>query len=415
MMAAPVGRSHLFANRPYLFYFVGTTVSMVGTGMQFIANSWLILELTNQSHAVALLLIASALPGILLSTLIGVHVDRYDRKWLSVGMDLFRALILLGVPVLWSYGLLRPWHLYSMAFLVAVGDQIYIPSVMGLVREVIPPDLLLHANSTTGIANQVGALLGAGLGGIVVAFTSPVSVMVINACTFLFSALCISNMRRGIHLPVAREAGARGLRMFWNELKEGIRFTRTRPDITVTYMLMLVLTATLRTINVLLAPFAKQELKIGAHGFGYVDAAFALGAIAGNFYLPHLVRVCGARWTMTAGMVGLSLSLLTFSVAQGLTTAILGYFLIGTTFQVRILYLTKAQEGIPLSHQGRVHATFNTLFSLVSFGVYLAMGYFGEVVSQRWLYAVQGLLVGCAALAAYFSIYRAKEGEQVVS
>ncbi|MGB8957253.1 MAG: MFS transporter, partial [Tumebacillaceae bacterium] len=153
-------RWSVFINRSYLMYFIATTISSLGTGMQYVANSWLALQLTGSNASVAIVLLCSTIPGILLSPMIGVLVDRFDRKYLAVCTDAFRALVLIAVPILFMFDLLRPWHLYAMAMLVAIGDQIYSPSAMALVREIMPKDQLLNANSTTGVGNQIGALVG---------------------------------------------------------------------------------------------------------------------------------------------------------------------------------------------------------------------------------------------------------------
>ncbi|UOE77176.1 MFS transporter [Parageobacillus thermoglucosidasius] len=97
-------RFEILRQRPFLFYFIGTTVSMFGTGMQFIANSWLAIKLTRASFSVAVVLVCAAIPGILLSPFIGVFVDRWDRRLLSVYMDLFRAAIVLTIPIFWWLG-----------------------------------------------------------------------------------------------------------------------------------------------------------------------------------------------------------------------------------------------------------------------------------------------------------------------
>lgn len=400
------GRRDIFRYRPYLLYFIGHTGSMLGTGMQFIANSWLAMELTGKGHSVAFVLVATSLPGILLSPFIGIYVDRFDRKLLAVATDVFRALMLLVVPALWYLGLLQPWHLYLMSFFIALGDEIYAPTVMGLIREVIPPEMLLYANSTTTIALQIGMLAGAALGGVIIHFTSPIAVMFINAVTFVFSGICIWFMRKGRVLPKTTVAQTKGFRQFIEELWEGIGYIRVHTQIIVLYTMMAFIRSTLYAINVLLAPFAKNVIKVGAVGFGYIDAAFAIGAIAGNFLLPIVTRLLGAPQTLTVGMWAIGACLYLFAASQGLFMAMVSYFLLGVAFQVGVLYMTRAQQNTDLSYQGRVHSTFNTIFAIISLAVYLAMGFLGEQIPIRTLYVFQGSLMAVSGLIAFQWIYR---------
>src|SRR5512135_418155 len=187
----PPGWWEVLRNRSFRLYAEGCLVSMAGTGMQFIATSWLVLHLSGANHSVAVVLVCSALPGVLLSPFIGVLVDRVDRRRLAAAVDGTRALVLLAVVALWFLGVLRPWHLYLMTFLVAAGDQVWTVATMALVREVVPPALLLPANAATSAAVQSGTLLGAAASGAVMVLLSPIAVMVLNGASFAFSALCL--------------------------------------------------------------------------------------------------------------------------------------------------------------------------------------------------------------------------------
>ncbi len=400
-------RRDIFGYRPFLLYFIGHSISMLGNGMQFIANSWLALQLTGAGYSVAIVLVAASLPGLLLSPVIGIYVDRFDRRMITVLMDILRALVLAGVVVLWSLGMLVAWHLYLMSFLIALFDEIYAPAAMALIREVVPAEMLLYANSTTTISLQLGTLLGTALGGVIIAASSAVVVMVINTVSFLVSALCLWGMRHGQVRPKVAVSRVKGFAQFVAELREGIQYIRGSMTIIMAYLMMTFIRSTLYTINVLLAPFAKDHLRVGVQGFGYIDAAFAIGAVLGNFLLPLVTQRFGPRWAMTSGMWAISACLFLFAASQNLFTAMGSYFLLGVVFQVGVLYMTTAQQNIDVSYQGRVHSTFNVFFSLISVLVYLSMGFLGEVISLRWLYSFQGALIALAGLIAYIWIYRA--------
>jgi MFS family permease len=397
-------RLEVFGYRSYTLYFSGTVVSAIGNGMQFIATSWLALQLTGAVYSIALVLVCSSLPGILVAPVIGVYIDRLNRRLVAAAMDIFRTLVLLAVSFLWWRGLLEPWHLYLMAFLLALGDQAFYPAVMVLVREVIPQRLLLSANATSALALQVGTLTGATSAGVIIAVQTPIAAMMVNAGTFLVSAFCILSMR---HRQVAApRSGARGWRQFGADLQEGLTYIRRHDEIVPPYMMVLSIMSTLYTINVLLPPFARSVLRVGTQGFGVIDGMFAVGAIAGTFVLPAMAHAWGAGRARLVGMGGLATSIMFFAVTQSLWSAMLGYLLIGLTMQVRALYLTQAQEGTDLAVQGRVHTTFTTLFSLASLAVYLLMGSAGQIVSLRYLYLMQGALLGVALLATCYQAAR---------
>ncbi len=412
MAATLTKRSEVFQYRPYQLYFVGHFLSSIGNGMQFIANSWFVLELTGSAAAVALVLIFATLPGILLSPLIGVYVDRIDRKWLVVAMDVFRAITFLAIPLLWWFDLLQLWQIYLVVFLAAVGDEIYTPAANGLVREVVPVHMLLYANTTTAVALQLGNILGASLGGLIIGFSHAVIVMLINAISFLVSALLLAAIRPGYVAPTAQQFETTGMRRFRDDIVAGLRFIRRHSYIIVYYLMMMTIRFSLNVINVLLAPFSKNVLNVGAQGFGFIDASFAVGAIIGNWLMPTIARTFGTTKVMRLGMAAISVSLLTLAVAQNMWMAIMSYVLLGATFQVGVLYFTTVQGAIPSEYQGRVHATFNIFFTIASLAVYSGVGLVSELISLRWIYGFQALFVGSMALLAYLWVQRPPQADE---
>lgn len=399
----------IFNIRAYSLYFTGTTVSQIGTGMQLIANNWLILKMTNTSYSVALILIFSSLPGIILSPVFGVLIDRIERKLLAVIMDIFRAIVLLFVPLLWWFDMLLSWHLYLMAFLIAIGDEIYEPATKALIVEVIPKEMLLIANSATAIAIQIAWSVGAGIAGVVITLFSPITVMLINSGTFLCAAFCIFGIRKKHMFSIGVPSTTKGWKTFFVEMKQGVEYFQQHLDIMFNCIMLVFLFSTIRIINVLTAPFAKNVLNVGVQGFSYIQVAFAFGAIAGGFLIPQVSRLYGTRRTMTTIVWVLSASIILFATAHTLWMAILGYFLIGITIQVRILYLTEAQNSTDTNYQGRVFSFFNAFMALVSLVIYTLIGVLGEIVPLQWLYIFQGLLIATFVLLAQKIVFFVKK------
>ncbi|MFD9626526.1 MFS transporter [Peribacillus muralis] len=176
------------------------------------------------------------------------------------------------------------------------------------------------------------------------------------------------------------------------ELKVGYRYILHNRQIWVLYVIMLSYPISLRTINSLLPIFSKDVLKVGAAGFGYIDAGFALGAIVGGFFLLSIVKRLGNWFTLVGGIGVLGCSILFFSLSFNLFTGILGYFLVGCTFQTRIAYLTTIQYQVNIEVQGRVHSFYTTFISLFALLVYIMLGIMSELVSSRLLFVSLGII-----------------------
>ena len=396
----------IFRYRQYLLYFTGSLISWIGNSMQFIANSWLALQLTGSPSSVAIVLIAAALPGVLLSPILGVYVDRIDRRWLAVITDTSRAVILFTTFLLGSHGLLQAWHLYLMSFLLSLGEVVYNPTAAALLREEIPGDILLYTNTYSSIARQIGGALGAGLGGILISLFSPFTVLFVNALSFLFSALCVLKMRKGYLAPTTPVKKLQPLHHFIGDLQEGFSYIKHHSNVTIPYIIMLFINSTLDMINVVIAVFVKNVLRSGVAALGYMEVAFAIGSITGNLLMPGIARVWGTQRTMTAGVWAMATALLLLAISPNLWMAILSYFLLGITVPVWSLYFTQVQKTVPSHYQGRVHSTFNTFSSLISLLVFSCMGFLAGIVTIRSLYWLQSGLLLIAGIIAYQAIYR---------
>ncbi|MBE7150058.1 MFS transporter [Bacillus mycoides] len=393
-------RLELLRKRSYRLFVIGYTTSFFGTGMQFIANAWLAMILSDELYSVAIVMGASALPGLLLSPFIGVLVDRMDRKKLIVWMDIFRAMVLLVIPILWWMQILEPWHLYLMSFLVAVGDTVYFPASMSLIREIVPSKLLLYANSTNMIGSQVGAIIGIGVGGVIAAAYPPVYVMIINSASFIISGICTHLIRKGT-LQSKGNAHSSGWTAYINQLKEGFQYINLNRGIIFFYSMMLFTRTTNVTLNVLLAPFAKDTLKVGAFGFGVIDAMYAVGAIVGNLWIPLLARKRGESLVKSLGMFVLAISVFLLAAAQNLWMAMVCYLIAGVAFQIGVLFTTTAQQNTDNDFQGRVFSIFNIVNTLLSLLIYMITAFFLSINEIRWLYVAQALILLMGGIITY--------------
>ncbi|GHO59408.1 MFS transporter [Ktedonobacter robiniae] len=394
MYSALKERLDIFHEKSFVLYAIGYMISDAGSGMQFLASSWLVLQLSGSNASVAFLLIFSALPGIFLSPIIGICADRLDRRFLAVSVDLFRMLVTAVIFVLWGTNQLQAWHLYLMAFLIAIGDQVYIPATTALMRELLSEEQLLSANATVAMMIQLGTAFGVGCGGMLMALYSPGAAIGLNALSYLISAICLLNTRRGYHSP----ASSATPNPFLHDLRDGIGYVRQHLAIVPLYIVLLTFTMTIAVINTLLVPFATSVLKVGTPGLGTIDACFAIGAVVGGILLPLLRYCIGEKRLMVYGVVATGLCVLFFAFAQGLLAAMVANFCIGVFIETRIFYNTSVQRRVDPDYQGRVYATFATFFALITLVIYLGMGLLQEVLSQRYLYSLQGVVLLLVAL-----------------
>ncbi len=328
----------LLKNRDFRLYLIGAWACAIGNGMQFIASSWLATELTGKGYASALVLIFGTIPKILLAPFAGVLADRLERRKLAATMDVFRALVLLVIPTLFWLGRLEVWHLYAMSFFSAIGDVVYNPTKSAFVREIVPKSQLLQANTASMVGMQLGMILGAGSSGLLMTWFAPVMVMILNATSFLISAVCTLQTKARVNTRNLVKV------TFFKDLQLGWAYILEHRNLAFPYLVSLALSTTAQTMNTLLVPFVRNTLKLPSSALGIIDGAWAVGAVIAGLILTKLNKRFARSTLMLAAPILLIVTLLLGSGANSLYTAMLLWGLMGLFTRGNVLYRTTAQE-----------------------------------------------------------------------
>ena len=228
--------------------------------------------------------------------------------------------------------------------------------------------------------------------------------MLCNGVTFVFSACCLLHIKNYSFILNDYSSQSYTLKRFISETRLGIACVMQNLEIAFRYLVYLFLFTTVKTINVLLAPFVRDVLYLGASEFGYIDATFAAGAIVSSLLLPQLMRKYNAEVIALFCIFLLSSSLIFFSTSNNFWIAVSGYFLIGLFIQTREYFLTKAQIITDDEFQGRVYSIFNIFMSVSSLAIYIFIGTLIDIYSSRFLYVFQALLIAIVGLIVFLRV-----------
>jgi MFS family permease len=380
-------------------------VTNMGNGMQFIANVWLVFLLTHSASAVSLVLLTAALPGVLFGPFIGVAIDRFPRRLVFAGAECVSALTLAVTATLSLTGHLHTWHVFATVFVLGLTESTAVPTGTTLVREIVPVKRLLAANATTGVAVQTGNVTGAALGGLLIAASSVSTVLLLNLVSFLASAAFVIGVRTGRRIE---RPDVPGWRASLQRAAAGLTYLRTHPRMVPSYLMLLILFATLYLLNTLLAPFASSVLRVGAGGLGLIDAMFAIGAIAGGVMLPLLTARLNRDRLAGLGVIGLGAALVGLGGSHGLATPMLLYAACGISFQSFYIFRTRVQEQVPVDLQGRVMAMLITSVGVCRLVVYGILAIVESSVTLRVIYAVGGAALGLLGVVVTIRAFQSK-------
>jgi hypothetical protein len=208
--ATPVDWKLIWAQRGFRYFFVAMFVSLFGSGMNFVGVSWYILAATHSTVKVSWQVIVVTLPGLFVPFLGGVLIDRFDRRYLGVVLDLARGVFVLATAYIAWRGHLQLWHLYAMTLITGVGSAMYWATVNSLVQEVIPASQFTGANAAVLVGVQSGMLLAGAFVGFIYDSAGIAGILCIDGLTYFVSAFCLYSIRSGYvsprdHLKYPRE------------------------------------------------------------------------------------------------------------------------------------------------------------------------------------------------------------------
>lgn len=367
--------------RDFRLLFIGLVASMFGDSVMLLATAVWMKMLTgsnSQAGLVTLALIAPAAVGPAL----GWIVDRYRRRPFLIVANVLSAAMLL--PLYLVHSGRDVWLLYAGSLLYGVSYIVLAAGLSGLLKELLPGDLLVQANSLMTTARQglrlIGPLVGAGA----LAAFGPVPVVTANLLSFLVAALAVGALR----VPEARPVRS-GLHWL-TEMAAGLRpLVRDR---VLRRTVSSVALATL-TIGCLEAPlFAYTDLGLHqpATFVGVLAAMEGVGGILGGLSAPRLVRRLGEVGSIGLGVVvlGAGVALL---VPPVLPVGLAASVLIGGGVALAVVGLnTLIQRRTPDRLMGRVSAATNTMISVPQAVSVVAGAVLVAVLDYRLLFAVAG-------------------------
>ena len=373
-------------------YGLAIATAKIGTGLFFLINTWLIIDITGHASSAAIALVMTVLPGIVLAPFLGVLVDRSQPARLAVRAELFRGGVLVAYAALYKAGLATAAVGYGVGFCVALGNELQVLCWRAAIGRGAAPAQMLRLNALTVAGGQTGQVLGAALSGFALAWAGGAATVLLTASTFLastvFSRLVARRLAAAEPAPASR---ARGLRPYLAELGAGLRHIAQRPQIAFFYLLILANLTVIFGINGMLAPFVRNVLGLGPEAFGKIDACYALGAIAGGLTIVRLSQRFGQRTLLLAAFLVAAASLWAFAHGTGLAVPMLAYVGLGLAFQANVISLSAAQSAADPAFQGRVNASFGLLNGLVGLAIYALIAWCSAHHLFRPFYAAQAL------------------------
>jgi MFS family permease len=259
-------------------------VSVTGSQMQTVAINWHVYDLTGSAVALGLVGLFRGVPVIVCSLMGGVVADAVNRKRLMIVTQtvmLTSAGLLTAVTLA---GLRSVWPIYLLSAMASAATAFDLPARQSLMPSLVPLEDFPNAVSLTMILFNVATISGPAIAGFLLAARGPAVIYAFNALSFVAVIIALLAMRAS---GSPERQSDRRQALSFAALKEGLQFVWRTPIMVQTMTLDFVATF-FASATLLLPIFAREFLHVGAHGYGLLAAAPAMGSVITAFFLARL-------------------------------------------------------------------------------------------------------------------------------
>jgi MFS family permease len=391
-----------FDNRNFRRYFVGQTISSIGSWLQALAVTWLVLEITNRPDQLGIAIALQFLPMLLLGAPAGVLADRFDNRRMLIATSAASGVLALAFGAVVAIGQVSIWWIDGLTLMLGLVLAVERPAMQAILFQLVGPELLPSAVATNSTINSVSRLIGPALAGGLIATVGVSACFFLNAASYLVVVGALVALRSNELVARPFTGRAKG------KLREGFAYVRSHPDVSRPLLVMTVVGIVAYNFPTTFPSMVRFGFHRGAGAVGLAMSVSAIGSIIGGIYIagvkPHPRRTLAitlAGFATACGALSLAPAFWPFvalSIPLGFASA---------SFQS--VNTVVVQQATDPSMQGRVMALHQMAwFGTTPIGA-LLVGWIIQASSPRVPFALGGLsaLVCAAAVLGRQMVRRA--------
>ncbi len=362
-------------HRNFRLFFAGQLISLIGTWMQNVAQSWLVYRLTGSAALLGMVGFAGQIPVFLIAPLGGLIADRHSRHRTVIATQTSAMILAFIFSALTLLDRIQVWHIFVLAALLGVVNAFDIPARQAFLVEMVGRDDLINAIALNSSMFNSARIIGPAIAGILVAAIGEGWCFFANGVSYIAVIIGLLMM----HIPPLAARMREGSAA--SHIVEGFRFAAHTGPIRALLLLLGLVSVTGMPYAVLMPVFADRIFHSGARGLGILMGFSGIGALIGALALATRRDVKGlGRWvSVSCGVFGASLILFAFSRWFWMGAAML--IPVGCAMMTQMgSSNTLIQSMVPDRLRGRVMSVYSMMFmGMAPVGALLA-----GVVAQRF-------------------------------
>ena len=389
-------------HRNYRLFFLGQLVSVMGTWMQTVAQSFLVLNLTHSGTDLGLATAARFLPILLFGQAGGLFADRRNKRRVLFVTQALSGLVAGVFALLTGTHLIQMWSVYLLALALGFVNVFDNPARQAFISEMVPPEDLPNAVTLNSVSMNLGRVFGAALGGVLAAALGLALCFACNAVSFAAVIISLAAMNAAVLYP------ARPVRPRKGQIREGLRYVRRTPELLVPLLVIAVVGTLAWEFQITLPLMASGAFGGGAGAYGVMASVMGAGAVVGGLIAAARSRPTTRSLCLAA--IGWGIAITLAAVAPTLPFELAALVFVGYG---SITFNSYAKTTLQLAAEPAMRGRVMALWALAWQGSTPVggplVGWIAEEAGARWSLVAGGvptLLCGLVALPVLAGVAR---------
>jgi len=386
-------------HREYRLLWYGQIFASMGTWMDQVTRGWLIYELTDSALQLGLVRGIQAIPFLILSPIAGSAADRYPRKLQVLLSQFLNGLIYAVTALLILTHLIKPWHVYATAFVMACVQVFLQPSRAAMISDLVPAENLTNAIGLNAVVFNMARSTGPALSGLLISLVGTGASYVVQALFFFLATVWTVQLRS--KRPSAGAHGGAHAESFGRSIVEGWKFSWRKLEVRSGLLIVFFASLFMIPFSTLLPVFARDLLHVGAQGQGLLLTAMGIGALLSSLLIASVGDRLPRGMLMLGGVALYGVLVVIFSASSWFPLSMGLMAVIGLCHvSSHALVQTVIQAYSPPEYRGRTIALFHMTQVLLLLGSML-IGALSALIGAPWAAAAMSMAGTLCMIALY--------------
>lgn len=355
------GMFRALSHRNFRLFWMGAFLSNCGTWMQAVAQSWLVLMLTNSAFWLGLDAFMATAPGFFLTLAGGVFADLVDRRRLLIYTQVVAGLTaLILAPLVWT-NVVNRWMVLGFSFVTGCCMAVAGPSYQAMTFDLVGREDLANAVALNSSQFQLSRVIGPVLAGVGFKYFGLAGCFFVNGLSFIAVVVGLKMVRfdKAKTQNLVPTHSIKDRKAFWQDLIAGVRYVRNRPRVFSLLMISGVTSLFGAPYLTLVPIFARDLFHLGETGLAWMMGTAGAGAFFAALMLAYLGDFKRKGWSVLGGSLAFGIFLVTFALSNNLVSSLISLFAIGSSIVTSVAVTnTLLQKLVTDEMRGRVMSMF---------------------------------------------------------